>query len=271
MSDVKATIFRYDPSVDAEPYYAEYSVPWHENMSVLELLRYVHDNIEPVSFDYNCRAGSCGLCGMKVNGNPVLACIAPVEDGSEITIEPLDRFPVVRDLIIDRSVVKDRIMETDPQFQRSTPMVNPRAMDPTSYLRTGVLQQCRECMLCMSVCPAIDQFGFNNYAGPLIMTKLASRYFDDREDQQDKRLMTAVREGLFNCLECGTCTAVCPKGSMMHVDGYDYSSIDHVSYFKMMKEDARAKGWEPVEEELVRPVSADDLVLQQESGITGAK
>jgi succinate dehydrogenase/fumarate reductase iron-sulfur protein len=258
MSTITATVFRYDPSTDETSHYEDYEVEWHEGLTVLETLRYIHENYEPLAFDYSCRGMSCGLCAMKVNGTPVLACGRQIGKGEDVTVEPLDRFPVVRDLIVDKTPVHNRILSDSPQFMRTTPLVNPVKMSQESTLYASALQMCRGCMLCMSVCPAIEQSGFDGYAGPYVMTRLAQRYYDEREGQQGMRLAQLVDEGLFNCLECGTCTSVCPKGSIIAEDGYPFTFIDHVKYFTELKQAARDAGLEPKEtDEPIRPVTDD--------------
>jgi succinate dehydrogenase/fumarate reductase iron-sulfur protein len=254
MSTIRTKVFKYDPSHDEEPYYTEYDVPFHEWMTVLEVLRTIHEEFEPTAFDYNCRGGSCGLCTMKVNGIPVFACETVVKEGTDLTIEPLDRFPVIRDLIVDKRTVSARTLSIQPQFLRDTPMTNPQTMDKDAFLSAAILQQCRECMICMSVCPAIETNGFDGYAGPYVMTRIAQRYYDDREGHRAERLHTAVQQGLFNCIECGTCTTVCPKGKILELEDYEYSFIDHVRYFKDMKAAAEESGLTPAAEEPVRPV-----------------
>lgn len=268
MATIKAKVFRYDPSVDEAPYYKEYEVEHHEWMTVLEVLRSIHENFEPTAFDYNCRGGSCGLCSMKVNGVPCFACDTVADASDTLLIEPLDRFPVIRDLMVDKRIVQNRVLSTKPQFLRETPMVNPFTMDKDAFLSAAILQQCRECMICMSVCPAVETSGFDAYAGPYPMVRIGQRYFDDREGQQDMRLRIAVEQGLFNCIECGTCTSVCPKGEILKLDDYEYSFIDHVRYFKQMKADAEAAGLKVEAEAPVRPIPEDSYTAAEKlSGI----
>lgn len=252
MSTLK--IFRFDPSTDSEPYYSEYEVPVTAGMSVLQGLHYVRENFEPISYEYSCRATSCGMCGMVVNGKPCFACCTPLEENKEYTIDPLDRYPVIKDLIIDRTAIEERIDSVMPQFSRATKMVMPATMSAESYQSTAMLQQCRDCGICMSVCPTLEMVGFDKYAGPQVLIKLAARYFDDREEAASMRLQQAVNEGLFNCAECGTCTSVCPKGELMKVKELPYSFIDHVTYFKKMKEAAEEAVLKPAEEEAATPL-----------------
>ena len=251
----KMKVFRFDPSVDTEPYYSEYEVPVDEGMSVLQGLHYIRENFDPISYEYSCRATSCGMCGMVVNGTPCFACCTPLEEGQSYTVEPLDRYPVVKDLVVDRSAVEQRIRYVMPQFSRSTEMVSPARLSGESYLSTSMLQQCRDCGICMSVCPTVGMLGIEKYAGPEVLVKIAARYFDEREGMEDMRLGQAVSEGLFSCIECGTCTTVCPKGDLIKTGDSPYSFIDHVSYFKKMKEDAIAKGLKPAEPGKPEPVT----------------
>ncbi len=245
MADIiRAKVFRYNPIVDPEPYYKTYEVPYREQMSVLELLRYIHEEMEPISFDYCCRASVCGMCTLMVDAKPAMACVTLVPAG-DILIEPLEGFPVIRDLIVDRTEVQNRLYGTMPWFSRTKPMTEPLAMPPEAFLRSIVLQECKDCLCCHVVCPVLKDKGFNVFAGPFILTKIASRYFDTREDFADVRLKTAVREGLFECILCGQCTEVCPRGALIQTPGYPDASIDHVKVFKEMMDAAEAKGWKP--------------------------
>ncbi|WP_302963687.1 succinate dehydrogenase/fumarate reductase iron-sulfur subunit [uncultured Adlercreutzia sp.] len=250
----KVKVLRFDPSVDGEPYYSDFEVPATEGMSILQGLHYIREHFEPISYEYSCRATSCGMCGMSVNGTPVFACCTPLEDDEEYTIEPLDRYPVIKDLVVDRSAVERRIHHVMPQFARASEMTMPAPVSEDSYMSVSMLQQCRDCGICMSVCPVVEVAGTDEYSGPEVMVKIAARYFDDREGLSAMRLGQAVGEGLFKCLECGTCTSVCPKGELIKVQDFPYSFIDHVRHFQQMKEDARAAGLEPIEPEEPKPL-----------------
>jgi succinate dehydrogenase/fumarate reductase iron-sulfur protein len=251
---VAAKIFRYNPSIDSKPYYKTYQVPWTDFMSVLELLRYIHDQIEPISFDYSCHASSCGMCTVMMNGKPGMACTLQVTRGN-VTVEPLAGFRVIKDLIVDKSQVWDRLYGTSPWFQRTKAMTDPTTMNPDDYVKVRVLHECKDCLSCQAACPVLNKNslfpnaykGFQQFAGPFIMTKIAARYYDDREDAEfkDQRLQTAVREGLFNCILCGACDEVCPAGNLSLIPGLERWSINHVNTFKDMMAAAKAKGWGP--------------------------
>lgn len=242
--EIVLSLFRFNPAVDAGPRFDTHRVAWRPHMSVLELLRIVHEEHAPLSFDYICRGATCGMCSMRVNGEPVLACVTPVPPG-DIRVEPLAGFRVVKDLIVDRAEVDARLHGTMPWFSRIRPMTAPLAMPPAAYVRTAVLQLCKDCLCCHSACPVVEGSGFDTFVGPFILTKIAMRYFDTRDDFADQRLKTAVREGLFNCISCGRCDEVCPRGKLVEVAGYPEGSIQHVRVFTEMMRHAEEKGWKP--------------------------
>jgi len=96
------TIFRFDPTVDKEPRYETYEVPaeaWN-NRKIIDTIRYIYENFAPgLSFREPCRQQLCGACAMMVNNKPVLACNAFAE--KEMTIEPIPKYQVLKDLIVD--------------------------------------------------------------------------------------------------------------------------------------------------------------------------
>src|SRR5262245_49072889 len=101
---VALTVTRYRPEQEAEPTTQTYEVPYGKDWVVLDALNYIKDQQDgSLSFRWSCRMGVCGSCGMKVNGTPKLTCAAFLTDylPGPIRVEPLDYFPVVRDLVVD--------------------------------------------------------------------------------------------------------------------------------------------------------------------------
>jgi succinate dehydrogenase/fumarate reductase iron-sulfur protein len=101
---VEATvkILRFDPSVDKEPHFDTYQVPaegWN-GLKIIDTLRYIYENMDgSLSFREPCRQRLCGACNIMVNQKPALAC----NDLSvqEMVIEPLPKYKVIKDLVID--------------------------------------------------------------------------------------------------------------------------------------------------------------------------
>src|ERR1039457_5088038 len=103
MGEVKLRIQRFDPSQDRKSAFREYTVPTGEASTVLEALLYAKAYVDqPIGVRFSCRMSSCGSCGMKIDGKPNLACETHLSRlGPEITVQPMDNFPVVRDLVVD--------------------------------------------------------------------------------------------------------------------------------------------------------------------------
>jgi fumarate reductase (CoM/CoB) subunit B len=209
MDEVKAKIFRYDPSQDREPRYEAYSIPWRDRTTLLEVLRYVYEHYEPIAFRYGCRSMLCGRCGVELNGKPVLACMTFVEPG-DIEVEPLRGFPIIRDLVIDRTKAELRSFEGSPQLLRAKPPEEePEKLPSQAVSRCMDLLKCRTCYLCQAACPMVEA-AQDNTVGPAIMSRnIALRAYDPRDEGD--RLTEAIDEGLWYCSNCANCKEVCPR------------------------------------------------------------
>ena len=106
---IELEIFRYCPEKDAEPLFKSYQVPFREDWVVLDAINYIKDELDgTLSYRWSCRMGVCGSCGMMVNGEPKLTCSAFLRDYSsgKIRVEPLQGFPVLRDLVFQMVLSK---------------------------------------------------------------------------------------------------------------------------------------------------------------------
>lgn len=103
MAEIVAKVFRFDPTVDKVPHHITYRIPTEEPTSVLTILRHIRRHIDPtISFrDYICYKGICANCMVTVNEKPVRGCATRVDPGASITIGPLLKHPVVKDLVVD--------------------------------------------------------------------------------------------------------------------------------------------------------------------------
>jgi succinate dehydrogenase/fumarate reductase iron-sulfur protein len=103
MSKIKVKCFRFDPSIEKEPRYQEYEVPVNGEMSVLDVLDYIYENID-ASLAYRrnnaCNRGLCGDCILKINGKAKLACQQLAK--GDLVIEPISKEKVLRDLVVKR-------------------------------------------------------------------------------------------------------------------------------------------------------------------------
>lgn len=107
VSHFNVKVFRTDPADSAKSWFDTFSVPYERGSSVLDVIKYIYENIDhSLAFNDSCRIGKCTCCHVRVNGKTRLSCTTVV-DGNDLVIEPLKGYPVVRDLVVDRT--KDTI------------------------------------------------------------------------------------------------------------------------------------------------------------------
>ena len=150
----------------------------------------------PSRTGYCCGTGQCGSCAVRVNGEPVLACMTEAKDG--MIIEPLN-LPVKKDLLVDMEPVLAKIASIVPKEGACIP-----SREEVEALKP--LRSCIECLACVSVCPAMEVAEF---AGPLSMRQEMRLAIDPRDSCD--RITDAIRDGLFMCTTCQYCWKVCPK------------------------------------------------------------
>jgi fumarate reductase (CoM/CoB) subunit B len=203
---INVKVFRYDPSRDDEPYFEDYMIEKEEKMKVLDALNYINENYDAnIAYRCSCRAGQCGSCALKLNGEVVLACKAEIEDGS--VIEPLN-FEIIKDLVVNRKEIEDKVKEMGLFIKRiSKNEESPEIIKPEEYKDSRELRQCIECFSCLSACPVIKET--SEFAGPYFIRYL-SKFALDPRDEKD-RAKQGFSEGLYCCTSCGKCAEICPK------------------------------------------------------------
>ena len=96
--ELTVRISRFDPAHDQNPHIEKYTVDVNEGARILNVLQAVQVQDPTLSFRSSCRAGQCGSCAVRVNGEPALACMTEATD--EMLIEPLD-LSVIKDLTVE--------------------------------------------------------------------------------------------------------------------------------------------------------------------------
>ena len=100
---ITVNVSRFNKETDSEPYFESYEIEKTQGMKLLDALQAINEKYDAdISFRSSCRAGQCGSCSVKYNGDGVLACQQEVEDNCKIEAA---NFPIIKDLIVDRSSV----------------------------------------------------------------------------------------------------------------------------------------------------------------------
>lgn len=203
---MKIKVSRYNPQQDEEPYFETYSIKEQDKMKVLDALNYINqEHHAHLAYRSSCRAGQCGSCALKVNGEVVLACKAEIKDGD--VLEPLD-LPVIKDLVVDRSKLEEKVKGMALYLEEGCELPEcPAILDPKDLADSKKLRSCIECYSCLSACPVIKET--DEFSGPYFMRYL-SKFALDPRDCID-RARKGMDEGLYCCTSCGKCGEVCPK------------------------------------------------------------
>lgn len=215
---INVKVLRYRPEQDEKPFWQSFTVPFEEDMSVLDALGYIKDNLDgTLSYRWSCRMAICGSCGYMINGVPKLGCKTFLRDyivNGEVTIEALSNFPIERDLIAKIDDFVEKLETIKPYIIRETekdPQEGEYLQTPKQLAQYRQYSLCINCGLCYAACP---QYGLNNkFMGPAALT-LLHRYNEDNRDQgRAERLpILNAEEGVWSCTFVGYCSEVCPKG-----------------------------------------------------------
>jgi len=211
---LSATIFRFDPSVDDAPRYDAIEVTREPMMRVLDVLDAAVDECGlSIGYRYFCGVKRCGMCGVNVNGKPVLACWEAATPG--MVIEPLGNMPVIRDLIVDRGAFERATIELEPRLVRRKPYASfPERYTHGDVAPTFPLMNCIECYVCSSTCPAVaggvESEGRRAFVGPGTLVQVAKVALHPK-DELDRREMLEDAS-IEDCMSCFRCEQVCPVG-----------------------------------------------------------
>lgn len=211
--EMKLKVFRFDPEVDKEPYYSDYTVkaePWERILDCLNRVKWEQDGT--ISYRMSCAHGVCGSDAMKINGRCALACQKLVKDyhGDEVVIEPLPTFKVLKDLIVDLDIFFERVDWISPYLIAGAPPEKERIQSPEQAKKMGESIRCILCACCVGACPVSNEN--DKYLGPAALVQAFRRIFDSRDEEKQQRLQQVdYPDGCWACVNHYECTRVCPK------------------------------------------------------------
>jgi succinate dehydrogenase / fumarate reductase, iron-sulfur subunit len=199
-----------------------------DHMSFLEMLDVVNEELSakgdaPIAFDHDCREGICGACGVVIDGVPhgpnggTTTCqlhMRSFKDGDEVTIEPwrAGAFPVVRDLVVDRSAL-DRIIQAGGYISLRTgsaPEANSLPVAKMASDSAFDAATCIGCGACVAACPNASAALFT--AAKISHLALLPQGEPERQDRARKMVAQMDAERFGHCTSHGECEAACPKG-----------------------------------------------------------
>jgi len=197
------------------------------DMSFLEVLdvlneELIHGGEAPIAFDHDCREGICGACGMVINGRPhgpqraTTACqlhMRHFTDGQEVWIEPwrARAFPVVKDLVVDRSAF-DRIIQAGGFITvraGSAPEANTLLVPKRDADLAMDAAACIGCGACVAACPNASAMLF--VAAKVSHLGVLPQGQPERGERVVRMVERMDAEGFGACTNHGECMAACPK------------------------------------------------------------
>jgi succinate dehydrogenase / fumarate reductase iron-sulfur subunit len=207
---------------DAPATTEKFEVPYRSGMNITSLLGEIALNpvdvsgkpTTPVTYDSNCLEEICGSCAMLINGKARMACSALVDKLEQpITLAPLSKFPVVRDLAVDRSVLFENLKKVKAWVPIDGTYALGEGPRQTPQLQEELypLSNCISCTICMEVCPQFnDVTGFVG-AATIAQVKLFNSNPTGAVLKEERLRALAGDGGIQECGFAQNCVQACPK------------------------------------------------------------
>lgn len=214
-------------SADDAPYYEEYAVPYKPNMNVISVLMEIQRNpmtrqgkkVAPIAWEQACLEEVCGSCTVRINGRVRQACsalidvVAPASGGRQLLIEPMSKFPVVRDLVVDRS----RMFDNLKKIQGWIPIDGTYDLGPGPRLSQKEQElaydfsRCMTCGSCLEACPQVNEH--SNFIGPAAIgqVRLFNSHPTGKMNADERLEAISGTDGIASCGNAQNCVQVCPK------------------------------------------------------------
>jgi len=212
-------ILRYNPHEQGSaPRMQRYPLEEADGMTLFIALNEIREKLDAsLQFDFVCRAGICGSCGMMINGRPGLACRTLTKNlPAEITLAPLPLFELIGDLSVNTGKwMRDMSERLESWVHMKADEVDLRrieeAMEPELAEQIYLLDRCIECGCCVAACGTARMR--EDFIGAVGLNKIARFRLDPRDTRTDAQYYELIGDddGVFGCMSLLACHDVCPK------------------------------------------------------------
>jgi fumarate reductase iron-sulfur subunit len=216
---LKISCLRFNPQVPGDqPRMQTYEVEEAHGMTLFIALSEIREKLDPsLQFDFVCRAGICGSCGMMINGRPGLACRTQTHDLAEtITLAPLPVFELIGDLSVNTGkwmrAMSERLQTWVHMKSQEVDLRRlEERMDPDRAEEIYLLDRCIECGCCVAGCGTARMR--QDFIGGVGIGKVARFKMDPRDGRDDAAYYEVIGDddGVFGCMSLLACHDVCPK------------------------------------------------------------
>ncbi len=218
-------IYRGSPG---NQYFEEFELAYNTFTNVISLLMEIQRNpvnkegikVEPIAWEMGCLEEVCGSCSMLVNGKPRQTCTAIIPEiikennNNTIILAPLSKFPLVRDLIVDRSSMFESLKKAHAWIESDNTQSkqdNPFTIDQEKQEIMYTLSTCMTCGCCLEGCPQVNDK--SPFEGAAVISQV--RLFNAHPlgySKKSQRLQLMMQEGgVMGCGNAQNCVKVCPK------------------------------------------------------------
>jgi len=223
-NDAKTVIIKIkrQQAPGAKPYWEEFELPHKPGMNITSSLMDIALNpvtregkaTAPLTYDANCLEEVCGSCAMLINGRARMACSALVDQlDHPIKLEPLSKFPVVRDLAVDRNVLFEnlkRVKAWVPVDGTYDLGAGPR-LSPQEQEYAYPLSRCISCTCCMEACPQFNESTGFVGAAAISQVRLFNIHPTGKALKRERLEALMGDGGIHECGYAQNCVEVCPK------------------------------------------------------------
>lgn len=217
---LQISILRHNPrDPHSEPHLQTFQVEEADAMTLFIALTEIRERQDPsLQFDFVCRAGICGSCGMIINGRPGLACRTLTKDlPDRITLAPLPAFELIGDLSVNTGKWMRGMSQRLETWVHSQDLegldidaMEP-VMEPELAEQLYELERCIECGCCIAACGTAQMR--EDFVGAVGLNQVTRFRLDPRDERSDAQFYELVGDetGVFGCMTLLGCEDMCPK------------------------------------------------------------